>query len=187
MNSILFSSFLLITCLIIFQACSTEKLRPQTRMAYEINFKVSESLEKKYNIHFMGVRLGGPEKIDLMGMIFQMKNRLTKEECRELIVNCTEEYLTAINENAEFQKYLFQSPFPIKNIEIDIHIETEDGKDIYYPDISLVGIIRGKVDYLSDDPENPYKYKSKEEEPYEEALRIVKAKSSQLPIQHPDI
>ena len=32
-----------------------------------------------------------------------------------------------------------------------------------------------------------YRFKSEEEEPYEEALRIVKAKSSQLPIQHPDI
>jgi hypothetical protein len=187
MNSILLSSFLLITCLIIFQACSTEELRPQTRMAYEIDLKVSNSLEQKYKMHFMGVKLGGPEKIDLMGLIFHIKRRLSKQECRELIVNSIGEYLAAINENAEFQKYLFQSPFPIKNIEIDIHIETEDGKDVYYPDISLVGIIRGKVDYLSDDPENPYKYKSKEEESYEEALRIVEAKSSQLPIQHPDI
>ena len=44
--------------LIIFQACNTEKLRPQTQMAYEIDLKVSDSLEKKYNMHFMGVKLG---------------------------------------------------------------------------------------------------------------------------------
>ena len=86
--------------LIIFPACKTEKLRPQARMAHAIDLKVSESLEQKYKIHFMGVKLGGPEKIDLMGLMFQMNNQLDKEECRRLIVHCTEEYLTAINENS---------------------------------------------------------------------------------------
>ena len=182
-----FIKILFVVSMLLFQACNTNELKPDEQLAYEINFKVSESLEKKYNIHFMGVRLGGPEKIDLMGMIFQMKNRLTKDECRELIVNCIEEYLASINGNAEFQKYLFKSPFPARNIEISIFIETKDGKDVFYPDISVVGILRGKIYYRSDDPENHYRYKSDEEEPYEEALRIVKAKSFQLPIQHQDI
>ena len=44
-----------------------------------------------------------------------------------------------------------------------------------YPDISIVGIRRGKVEYLSIDVEpNEYgDYKTEEEEPYEEAFRIV--------------
>ena len=53
--------------------------------------------------------------------MFQINRQLDKEECRRLIVHCTEEYLTAINENSEFQKYLFHSPFPIENVEIDIY------------------------------------------------------------------
>ena len=87
---------------------------------------------------------------------------------------------------AEFQKYLFHSPFPIENVEIDIYFTTKDYKRVFYPDISVVGINRGKIGYYSNDPDS-YRFKSEEEEPYEEAFRIVKAKSSQHPIQHPDI
>ena len=182
-----FIKILFVVSMLLFQACDTRELKPDEQLAYEINFKVSESLEKKYNIHFMGVKLGGPEKINLMGLMFQIKHPLSKEECRGLIVSCAKEYLTAIEEKEEFQKYLFQSPFPLQNIEIDIYIHAKDNICMRYPNISIVCINCGKIYYKSFDDEKPYGFKTTESEPYEEALRIVKAKSFQLPIQHQDI
>lgn len=145
-----------------------------SQLAYSINFKVYEVFKKKFGLTWAGVRLGGPKKINLMGLILNTDYPLNKDECRRLIINCTEEYLSAINCNSEIQKYLCCSPFPLQNIHIDIQINDENNDIVIFPKLSVVSARHGKIEYMS------YYYKDdllllklREEESYEDAVKIV--------------
>ena len=145
-------------------------------LIHEINLKVATSFKSKYGLEFIGVRLGDPNKIEPTGFIFEFIGTLSKAECRKLIVNCAEECIAAINANQEIQQYLCTSPFKIKNICITIYFLKPNLDAVRYPNISIVKVRNGKVDYVSIDvkPNKYGKYKiEEEEEPYEEAFRIV--------------
>ena len=100
---------------------------------------------------------------------------LSKDECRELIVECVEQYLKDINADTDLKQYLSQSPFTYNNLRIIIFMTRSNGSDIPYPDICIVSLDKGFVIYDAHDPDDINRYKSTEES-YEEALKMVQDK-----------
>lgn len=136
-------------------------------------------LRKKYPLSIIGVGGEQKDKKEIMiGASFMLNRSLSKDECRELLVDVTEELLKNINENQDLQQYLYHVPFPYKNIEIRVFLRNPDRSDIWDPDISIFSLIHGLVEYDIYDRDIPYKF-STEEETYEKALQIVQAQRSE--------
>jgi len=60
-------------------------------------------------------------------------------------------------------------PFTIKDIEITIYNHDKNGHGLKDPEISVVSISDGILEYNTIDPEDSFSYKNKFKETYEEA------------------
>lgn len=145
-------------------------------MAKGIMEEMSKVLPKKYGMEVVSTTAGLARSVNVLGLGFQIDGPLTKEQLREILVNCEEEFLARVNQNENIRPYLKNYPFTSENIELDIYVQdSQTGLEAVDPNISVASISNGCVVYCSEfkDPKTPG-YKSKEVESYEDALRIVK-------------
>ena len=93
-------------------------------------------------------------------------------ESRILLVNCVEEFLRRINADEDVRPFLVQYPFTNENVNISIgFIEPKEDADLQ--NIVHAFNVKGEAVYsIYDKPHD--RYKPTFEEPYEEALKIVK-------------
>ena len=143
-------------------------------MADQITEVVKDKLIKRYNMRVIGVAGGMADCVNLVGLSFQIRRPLSKERLREIIVDSVEEFLTSINKNERLRPFLKNYPFTAKEIEIEIFIVDNTGREVYDPEIMLAAAYRGTVKYRTEDKDNKFGYKSTTEESYETALKIVK-------------
>lgn len=141
--------------------------------------KTLMELRSKYPLSIIGVGSGQEDKKRIMiGVSFLLNRSLSKDECRELLVDITEALLKNINQNEDLQPYLYNVPFSYKNIKIDVFLRYPDQSSIGYPHIFMFGLTKDNIDYDVRYPNQQYGY-SRQEEPYEEALKIVQAQRSE--------
>lgn len=135
-------------------------------------------LRKKYPLSIIGV--GGSQKdkkkteIDVS---FMLNRSLSKDECRELLIDIAEELLKQINEDKDLQPHLYYTPFSYKNLEIRVFLRNPDRSSIEYPHIFMFSLI-GTIEYDVRYPNVTYGY-TREEETYDKALQIVQAQRSE--------
>jgi hypothetical protein len=108
----------------------------------------------------------------MMAMSFELDRPLTREEARRIIVDCADEYSSAVNNDDQIRPYL--ETYPFKGIEIRIFTRNADGNNVYHPYISVVSFIKGMFKYCTDNPVDKYDYKTIHRESYEEAKEILK-------------
>lgn len=167
--------FLLFLCLLQNRILKADEIDKADRIAAGINLEVVELFEKKYNLTLAGTQISGPREIKLMGLMFDLKQSLDKDEARRLIVETTEEYLNKINSNIELRPYLINYPYTLENIEINIFFEKETGEIFQSPNIGLVSSFNGLVEYQKWTRKGrDYYDKAKETESFEEASKHVK-------------
>lgn len=138
--------------------------------------KVAGIIKEKYNINPSGSSAsmpGGP--IQKLGLAFNTKLSLTKEELRILLIGCAQELLTQVNTDEDIQKFLMKRPFTINNIQIIIYNHDKIGRRLYDPDIATAQISQGSLNYLTIDSNDTFKMKNQFEESYEDALKSFKA------------
>jgi len=136
--------------------------------------KTAESIKKQYNIRPSGsgaAMPGGP--IQELTLCFDTKYAYTKEKLRKLLINSAQELLDQINTNKEMQEFLIKRPFTIKEVEILIYNNNEDGTEVYDPEISIARISHGNLIYRTTDIKDNFKYKNHFKETYEEALKYL--------------
>ena len=114
---------------------------------------------------------GGP--IQELTLCFDTKHPHTKEQLRELLIKTANELLDQVNKNNEIKKFIKEKPFTIKNIEIVIYNNDQNGRSICDPEISVAEISHAKIVYRTIDPQDLFKYKNRFEEGYEEALKAL--------------
>jgi hypothetical protein len=151
------------------------KARDYADVAREIRGKAGRSLSKKHKMEFVGVSGGMMDSVYMIGLRFQMRRPMEREEARMRLVDCAEELIEAVNSNEEIRPHLQDFPFTTKNIEVVIFISDETGRGLYDPDISVVSL--GESDdiyYYTNDQSNPNKYKHQYRESYQEARTKVK-------------
>ena len=143
--------------------------------------KASKRLEKKYNMSLIGINEGMMGCVRLMGFSFQIYRPLDKNEARAIVVNSVQDFLAEINQDEKIRQYLEVYPFDVNHVEIVIFINTPDRGDFCHPNLSVVNASDGKIKYSTNDPENQYRYKSREHESFEDALKILNGNSPQTP------
>ncbi len=148
----------------------------KTQIVHSILNKVGQNFKDKYDLEISGFTLSGGKKgYDTIGIDFDKRGILSKNEGRKIIVECLNDLLNEINSNSELQPYLFLRPFSIKNIRVTILILDADGKLIYYPSIEIIGARNGHISYLAKSMEDEYKFVSLGKETFEEAVKIVES------------
>ena len=140
----------------------------------QITADVAAKLANRYNMRVIGIGGGLAGGVNRLGLSFQIRGPLSKEQLRAIIVDCVEEYLLPINTNERLRPSLKNYPFTADQIEIEIFIVDESGRKVHDPEIMLAANYNGILKYRTVDKDAKFGYKSSTEEDYEEALKIVR-------------
>jgi len=177
---ILLTSLLMFISIVITACNHTLPLPESDRLAYKIAGRVVEQLKNKYDLDFNGIGQSGETTIKTLDLYFSLTHLVTKEEGRDLILKCTENFLHEINDFEEIRPYLVQFPFTYKNIGIRILFYSDARyEDTLDPNIWCISLVDGSIEYMIADIQNPFKFVEKES--YEDALKIqnrLKSKST---------
>jgi len=137
----------------------------------------ADRLAIKHKLHLGGLTKGMMGCVKLMGFTFQLNRKMGKDEARAMLVNCVQEFLADINQNESLRKDLQVYPFDAKHVEIVIFLSTYDYGDLYYPDLSVIAARHGELTYFTHDSEHEFKYKTREVESFEDAVKIVQSQN----------
>lgn len=135
---------------------------------------MGKKLSKRHNMVIIGTGGGLAKCVNMLSLSFDIKGPLSKDKLREILVNCVEEFLLALNSNEKLRPHLKTYPFTSEGIDIALYVVDGDGIEIYDPNVSVASTWRDKILYRTVDKNNPYGYKTEIEEDYEAALKIVK-------------
>ena len=104
----------------------------------------------------------------------------TIEEARELEVILTEKFTQIINSHEKIRPFLREFPFPSSRARVSISFRSPKKKFSLSSknDVKYVLQVKGIIYYQADNPDNPYVYRDIKDEPYEEALKIVRNNAS---------
>lgn len=145
-------------------------------LANKAQNEIAKTLSKKYDMRVIGDYAALFERVNELGLRFNINGPLSKDELRYILIGCIKEYLCYINSDEEIRPYLKDYPFTSKNIDISIFVYGLEKKNfnLYYPEIAVASTYIGNLYYQTYGPENEFQYKTTEKETYEEALAIVK-------------
>ena len=142
-------------------------------MADEITEKVEAKLTKRYNMRTIGTIGGMADRVNMLGLSFQIHGPLSKDKLRRILIDCIEEFLTPINANEKLRPFLKTYPYTVEGLIIEIFVVDDTGKKVYDPNIMLAETFQGELKYRLVDKDTKFGYKSTEKEDYETALKIV--------------
>jgi hypothetical protein len=152
----------------------------QADLVHEILGKTSKKLEKKHRMKAMGTGIGMPAGIvEMLALSFEKTGPMSKDLAREVVIDCVQEMVNAVNTNERIKPYLKNYPFTAKNIEIAIFLIDKSGNEIYAPNIGVVSATNGEIEYRNTAAENPYRYKDIVIENFDEMLKKVNRKQDQ--------
>ena len=139
----------------------------------EITDAFAHEIEAEFDLFCEGGGGGMPDDVREIEVDFVAYRRATIEEARVLEVKATERLLKKINEHEKIRPYLREFPFPPDRAHVRISFQKED--DSFQSDgtVTIVSQARNKLFYSI---ANPFTERLVHlaEEPYEDALKIVK-------------
>jgi hypothetical protein len=170
---------LLLVCLILlFAITNCDRLKEDKIAARRIMYKVANILESRFQLRYIGYSEEGEDKGYIkMSLFFNKFESLSKDEGRKVIVDSVNEFLKEINSDPKMQPFLLVKPFSVNNIQIEIYVYTNEAKTIFYPNINVFSANRGKINYYTSSPDKKFGHYTEEEEPFEEAVKIVEAQN----------
>lgn len=172
------------------------KVRDEAYDAYigyldEINQTFVKQMQEELNLFCSADRSVLDEKIQEMGMDFDVGRAATIAEARALLLLVIDKHLQIINAHKGIQPHLVESPFTPKQLAYSISFKDRNG---IRSDgcVTLIGKTissapSGKIFYCREDPFiSKFAHSLVEicEEPYEEAVRINEATPLQNPLTH---
>jgi hypothetical protein len=129
---------------------------------------------KRYPLHACGTIMMMPGGVvKELGLCFQAKTLLSRDQLRILLLECGNELLQQINSNKHIQRFLIKRPFTVKEVQIIIYNKDHQGNEPYDPLIATGEISEGILTFRTTDPKHTYTYNNRFKETYEEALEIV--------------
>lgn len=164
-----------ICLLILVTACSKASSKPEhVDLVHCITRQYSKELKKKKGLSLYGY--GGAMMGDVKEIYLDYisHEKLDVEEARRMYIPVMEDLLHLINSDINLRPYLHEHPFTCKNLQIMIAFRDEDGHSQGDEAVALVFVARCRIFYELYNKETE-KYQVLYEEPYEEALEIVKS------------
>src|SRR5262245_47270240 len=126
-------------------------LSPSTRMGHKITSVIGKKINERYGLNYMGISEAGSDgKYKQIGLNFNCKKILTKDEGRKLLLQCTKDTLDIINSYPQFRQYMTNYPFTADNIMIVIFIQPN--QNVYYPNISVFSLYDNILHFQTESP-----------------------------------
>lgn len=152
------------------------------KISDKITEKTAKNLSKKYQLTPIGSGGSMMHDVEKLALSFNCYHPLSLDQSRKLIVSCVDEYIEAVNNNADIRPYLHNYPFTEQNVEVAIFIyENNKFTEVQPGQVSCVSELKGKICYHTKDPEDEYKLETLHEESYAEAVRIVREQGRLAP------
>ncbi|PJD93785.1 MAG: hypothetical protein CK425_12410 [Parachlamydia sp.] len=143
----------------------------------DLLYRIAHSFEKKYKVNTIATNVAMPRGIvKLLGLDFQVRGPLSKEEIRKILIALSQDFLVSVNSDEAIKPYLENYPFEIKNIEITLFFMDSRNIRLNDPYLGIAGISRGKLDYQILITTDIPSIKSEFDESYEEALQALNRK-----------
>lgn len=150
------------------------EISKQERIVNKLLCKISKELERKYKIKTIGTCVGMPSGVvGKLGLDFQVRGAISKDEARKILIESTEYFLEIINSHEELQPYLKNYPFTAGNIGIILFIVDHSGNHVFHPNIDTAQVFCGELEYTTTKEETPLKYFTEVRESYEVAFKKV--------------
>lgn len=133
----------------------------------------ANDMKKEYNITCCGSGGKMPYDVEEIAIKFEAHHRASIEEARKLEVRVTEKFIQAINAHEKIRPFLREYPFKANRAEVAISFKRPDNKLYKDGSVAYVFQVKNTIFYNADKEDAP-ELIDLMEEPYEEALKIVK-------------
>jgi hypothetical protein len=165
---------LVITLFSLCIACNGMDYQPPeyVNIANHITLQTVLKIEKETGLSLIGVGGGMMDDIKEMMIAFQYRQEVDFDTGRRLLVHAAEEYLKAINSSEKVRPYLHEYPFT--NVEVKIFFVKPNGSYVSPGVLRVIALEKGQVVYSIKNSDSDRLIDIREE-PYAEALRIVKS------------
>ncbi|PJD93786.1 MAG: hypothetical protein CK425_12415 [Parachlamydia sp.] len=172
--------------LAVFFLMSCEMQNPQNRedrpsreqIVNDLLYRIENSFEKKYKINAMATNIAMPGGVvKLLGLDFQVRGPLSKEEIRKMLITLEEDFLVFVNSDEAIKPHLKNYPFRIENIESTLFFIDSKRMELLDPNIGIAEVSGGSLEYkILSRTEGFLSIKSTSKESYEEALQALNRK-----------
>jgi hypothetical protein len=159
--------------------CAGTNMSQAERTVDHLIGELEKRLTTKYHLEAVGVSVSMPRGIvKKLGIDFDIEGPLSKGELRKILIHSSKDFIEYVNANQDIQPFLEKRPFKIENVEITLFLMDSSGINIDHPDIGIAGIKQGVLYYrtLIDSDMTPAKTRT--EESYEEAVRILREQAT---------
>lgn len=149
-------------------------------LAFDAMGSYAREVRKKYGFELCSIGGSMMEEIEIFHMSFTRKDKGTIDKARQLIVKMTQEFIDKINADETIRPYLHDFPVTSENVNISLCFEATKKEPPGNPFVYFVFSKKGTIFYGSYDNSIPPGHQhivSLCDEPYNEALRIVKGSS----------
>lgn len=171
-----FRKYVSIAMLLIFSSCSSEPIHIQT--ANQIARDYSIDSYKNYGVISVGSGGRMMKDVEEIFLAFESYQSADVSKARRLFILLTEGLVDKMNSSSKLRPYLHVYPATYENVDVTLGFSEMDGRS-RQQGISYVYQSKGKVIYTEND-DAADRLKRVYEEPYEEAVRIVREQEKRL-------
>lgn len=144
----------------------------------------SKYLKNNFDLRVIGIGAGttdDDQRIIILG--FKIYHPIDQREARQLLVDSAEKLKEIANNDESIRPYLTNFPLTEKNLTLSIisFVSKDNQVAPVEPYFSAVYLSEERIVYLTEDPDNFYKYKSSTVENYVDAFAIVQKEREQQP------
>ncbi len=145
----------------------------------EIFRSFSKQVKQEFGLDCESTGGSMPYDVQEISMSFNSDQTATLQEARELEVKVTEKFIELINAHEKIRPFLREFPFPPNRATVMISFEKPKKMNLNNY-VELVLQVKNIIYYESKKNTPPYNYETIKEESYEEALKIVQGKSTDV-------
>jgi hypothetical protein len=150
-----------------------KKTEERNRLISEITISFAKKMEQRFGLKMSGTGGGGDGKqINLIAVAFNSHNEMILSQARQLIMECTQDFIKEINDYEQLKNYTALWPFNFTNVKLDILfiIDRPERGLIPAPYTAAVIYDKGRLTYME---EIKGELEVVQTETYEEALAIL--------------
>lgn len=159
--------FLLITSSLSAKILSYEEEVNLEISVNKIMSKVGAEAENEFGLTLAGIGIGMPNNVvEKLTLSFNARIKLTKQEAKNILSTIANRLIFEANNNPLVFSQMKDSPFTVNNVSINIFFYDANGRRVFFPDFAVVDLSDGIYTFRTKDPNDPYKYKTRESEKY---------------------
>jgi hypothetical protein len=178
-------TLILALCLCLCAGCNVncpEKTSQSSQKEAAINDLFKKSVREillNYKLVPFGNGAQAMHEVKMLSLSFKCYRPLSEDKARRMVVKAAEMFRSMINEDESIRPFLYEHPFPINRIGLEIYIYNSDGSKVPTGDLTIAYLEDGKVRFDIRDPTTG-RLVTIHKEPYEEAVAKLEAASESI-------